>query len=165
MGLDEAEWRTADLHEGLDTTLSMMELGERRQIKIVKEWGLIPKIYCSPSSLNQVFMCMLRNSCESIEEEGEIRVETSTEAGNVKITIRDTGKGISPENLERIFDPGFTTKSVGVGIGLGLATCYKIIVDEHRGHIDVVSELGKGTTFSILLPISGNERNREKEAF
>jgi len=157
VGLDEAEWQTADLHEGIDTTISMMELGALCQIKIVKEYGLIPKIYCSPSSLNQVFMCMLQNSCEAIQGEGEIRVETSTEAGNVKIIIRDTGKGISSENLERIFDPGFTTKSV-VGMGLGLATCYKIIVDEHRGHIDVASELGKGTTFSILLPISVNER-------
>lgn len=158
VGLDQAEWRTADLHEGIDTTISMLELGTLCQIKIVKEYGLIPNIYCSPSSLNQVFMCMLRNSCEAIQGEGEIRVETSKEAGNVKIIIRDTGKGISPENLERIFDPGFTTKSVGVGMGLGLATCYKIIVDEHRGHIDVASELGKGTTFSISLPISGNER-------
>ncbi|MGD8538739.1 MAG: two-component regulator propeller domain-containing protein [Candidatus Aminicenantes bacterium] len=163
VGLDEAEWRTADLHEGLDTTISMMELGEHCQIKIVKEYGLIPKIYCSPSSLNQVFMCMLRNSCEAIGDEGEIRIETSTESGNVKITIRDTGKGISPENLGRIFDPGFTTKAL-VGVGLGLATCYKIIVDEHKGHIDVASELGKGTTFSILLPISGNERIEKKDA-
>jgi ligand-binding sensor domain-containing protein/signal transduction histidine kinase len=159
VGLDEAEWRTADLHEGIDTTISMMELGTLGQINIVKEYGLIPKIYCSPSSLNQVFMCMLRNSHEAIQGEGEIKVETSTETGNVKITIRDSGKGISPENLERIFDPGFTTKSVGVGMGLGLAICYKIIVDEHGGHIDVTSELGKGTTFSILLPISGRERH------
>jgi ligand-binding sensor domain-containing protein/signal transduction histidine kinase len=156
-GLDEAEWRTADLHEGIDTTISMMELEALCQIKIIKEYGLIPKIYCSPSSLNQVFMCMLRNSCEAIQGEGEIKVETSTEGGNVKITIRDTGKGISPENLGRIFDPGFTTKSVGVGMGLGMPTCYKIIVDEHGGHIDVASELGKGTTFSISLPVSGKE--------
>ena len=106
---------------------------------------------------------MLRNSCEAIGDEGEIRIETSTESGNIKITIRDTGKGISPENLGRIFDPGFTTKAL-VGVGLGLATCYKIIVDEHKGHIDVASELGKGTTFSILLPISGNERIEKKDA-
>jgi len=157
VGLDEAEWQTVDIHEGIDTTISLMELGAQSHIKVIKEYGTLPKIFCNPSSLNQVFMCMLRNSCEAIEGVGDIRVGTSAEGENVMITISDTGRGISPENLVQIFDPGFTTKSV-VGMGLGLTTCYKVIVDEHRGHIEVASELGKGTTFSLTLPITLNER-------
>jgi signal transduction histidine kinase len=162
VGLDEAEWRMADINEGIDTTLSLMELGSLGRIKITKDYGHIPRIYCCPSSLNQVFMSMLRNSTEAIEGEGEIRVKTSVEGEYIKIVISDSGRGILPENLDRIFDPGFTTKSVGVGVGLGLATCYKIIVDEHRGHINVSSDLGLGTAFSITLPLSRWEGNAKK---
>lgn len=154
VGLDEAEWRMADINEGIDTTLSLMELGSSGRIKVTKDYGHIPRIYCCPSSLNQVFMCMFRNSTEAIEGEGEVRVKTFVDGDYIKIVINDTGRGILPENLDRIFDPGFTTKSVGVGVGLGLATCYKIIVDEHMGHIHVSSDLGVGTAFTITLPLS-----------
>ena len=158
VGLDEAEWRTANINDGIETTISLMELGSLDRIKVTTEFSELPLIYCSPSSLNQVFMCMLRNAIEAIEGEGEIGVKTSSQGEHIKIEIKDTGRGILPENLDRIFDPGFTTKSVGVGIGLGLATCYKIVVDEHLGHIDVTSQLGVGSTFIITLPIISSRR-------
>jgi signal transduction histidine kinase len=95
---------------------------------------------------------MFRNACEAITEEGEVRLRTFVQEENVIVEISDTGTGISPGDIDRIFDPGFTTKGVKVGVGLGLSICYQIIVDEHKGHIDISSEPGKGTTFIIVLP-------------
>ena len=152
--LDESEWQVADIHEGMDNAIALMEMEYSGRIKITKEYGDLPEIHCSPSSLNEVFMSMLRNACEAIDEAGEIKVATSVEADHVSIEISDTGRGISSEDLDRIFDPGFTTKSVGIGVGLGLSICHNIIVDEHNGRIHVSSEPGKGTIFTILLPIS-----------
>jgi signal transduction histidine kinase len=151
--LDESEWQVADIHEGIDNAIALMEMECSRRIKITKEYGDLPRIRCSPSNLNEVFMSMLRNACEAIDEEGEIKVATSLQAEHIRIEISDTGRGISSEDLDRVFDPGFTTKSVGIGVGLGLPICHKFIVDEHKGRIYVSSELGKGTTFTILLPI------------
>ncbi|MCH8292534.1 PAS domain S-box protein, partial [Candidatus Poribacteria bacterium] len=150
--LDEAEWQFVDIHEDLNSVLALMEPEFGGRIRVTKNYGDLPKINCSPSSLNQVFRSMLRNAAEAIEEEGEIKIRTHFQDGNIKVEISDTGRGIPAETLDRIFDPGFTTKGVKVGVGLGLAICYKIIVDEHKGHISVSSEVGKGTTFTIVLP-------------
>jgi len=95
---------------------------------------------------------MLRNASEAIKGEGEIKIRTFVQEEHVKIEISDTGRGIPEEHHDRIFDPGFTTKGVKVGVGLGLSICYQIVVDEHKGRIDVSSESGKGTTFTITLP-------------
>ena len=97
-------------------------------------------------------MSMFRNAYEAIEGEGEMRLRTSVQGESVIIKISDTGHGIPPEDMDRIFDPGFTTKGVKVGVGLGLSICYQIVVDEHKGRIDVSSEPGRGTTFTITLP-------------
>ena len=94
-------------------------------------------------------MSIFRNACEAIEGEGEMRLVTSVQKESVVIEISNTGIGIPPEDIDRIFDPGFTTKGVKVGVGLGLAICYQIIVDEHRGHIDVSSEPGNSETHSL----------------
>ena len=150
--LDEAAEQIADIHEGLDTAVALVELESSSTVEIRKDYGEIPKIRCSPSSLNQVFMSMLRNALEAIPDDGEIRVRTSAEEPYVKVEITDTGKGIPSEDVPRIFDPGFTTKSMGIGVGLSLSICKKII-DEHNGLINVSSELGKGTTFTISLPL------------
>ena len=162
--LDEAEWQIADVHEGMDNAIALMEMEPefKSRIKVTKDYGDIPKIYCSPSSLNQVFRSMLRNASEAIKESGEVQIRTFVREEHIKIEISDTGKGIPTENLDRIFDPGFTTKGVRVGVGLGLSICYQIIVDEHKGHIDVSSELEKGTTFTITLPqySSGKEKTQ-----
>ena len=95
---------------------------------------------------------MFRNACEAVDGEGEIHLKTATQDGDVMIEISDTGHGISSADIDRVFDPGFTTKGVKVGVGLGLSICYQIVVDEHKGRIDVSSEPGSGTTFSITLP-------------
>ncbi len=94
-------------------------------------------------------MNMLVNAAQAIEDKGKITITTRTKGNHITIAFTDTGVGINPDNLEKIFDPGFTTKGVGVGSGLGLPICFKI-VKEHGGRIDVDSELGKGTTFTVI---------------
>jgi signal transduction histidine kinase len=150
--LDEAEWQIADVHEGMDNVIALMESDLSDQIKVTKDYGDLPKIYCSPSSLNQVIMILLKNASEAIDGEGEISISTAAQGEHVRITVSDTGRGIPAEYMNRIFDLGFTTKGVTVGVGLGLPICHKIVVDEHKGHIDVSSEPGRGTTFTITLP-------------
>ena len=152
--LDEAELQLADIHEGLDNVIALMTPDFSNRIDVMKDYGDIPRIYCSPSNLNQVFMSVLKNASEAITGEGEIRLKTSTQGDYVRIEISDTGKGIPAEDIDRIFDPGYTTKGVRVGVGLGLPICHRIVVHEHNGHIDVTSEPGKGTKFGIALPIS-----------
>jgi signal transduction histidine kinase len=150
--LDEAEFKDADIHEGLDSTLTLLNHLTKDRVEIVKEYGDIPWISCRPSQLNQVFMNIIKNAAQSIEGKGTIRIKTSLDASDVIIRIKDDGQGIKKENLGKVFDPGFTTKGVGVGTGLGLSISYNIIQD-HEGDIQVESEEGRGSTFSIILPI------------
>lgn len=150
--LDEAELKEADINEGLEDTLTMIHHQIKHSIDIIKNYGEIPKISCYPGRLNQVFLNLLINAKQAIQDKGEISITTQAEDGIVVIRIQDTGQGIPPSNLSRIFDPGYTTKGVGVGTGLGLSICYQIILD-HRGKIEVESEVGKGTTFTIMLPV------------
>jgi signal transduction histidine kinase len=150
--LDEADIKNVDIHEGIDSTLTLLHHTTKDRIEIVREYGNIPKISCRPSQLNQVFMNLLKNAIESIQDKGTILIKTSVEDNKVIIRISDDGQGIREENLNRVFDPGFTTKGVGVGTGLGLSISYNIIHD-HLGEIEVESEEGKGSTFSIILPI------------
>jgi two-component system NtrC family sensor kinase len=103
--------------------------------------------------MNQVFMNLLINAGHAIEKQGEITVKTRDEDGSILIAISDTGRGIAKENLNKIFEPFFTTKEVGKGTGLGLSITYEI-VQRHNGEITVESEVGKGTTFTIRIPIT-----------
>jgi PAS domain S-box-containing protein len=151
--LDEAEWQYGDIHEGMDSVIALMGPEFLGRIRVTRDYSDIPRVYCSPGSLNQVFMNLFRNASEAIEGKGEMRLRTFAQGDHVKIEISDTGRGIPAEDMDRIFDPGFTTKGMRVGVGLGLPICYKIVVDEHRGRIYVSSEIGKGTTFTITLPI------------
>ena len=150
--LDEAQWQFADIHEGIDNVIDLMESEFSDQVTVIKDYGDIPRIYCSPSDLNQVFMSLLKNASDAIDGEGEINIKTFVQGEHVSVVISDTGGGISTEHMDRIFDPGFTTKGVEVGVGLGLPICHKIIVDEHKGHIDVSSQADIGTTFTITVP-------------
>jgi signal transduction histidine kinase len=150
--LDEVEEKTVNIHDGLDSTLELLKYLFEQRINILKDYGTIPEIRCKPAQLNQVFNNILHNACQAIEGKGEIRIKTKIENGNIYVIIRDTGAGIPPEKINQIFDPGFTTKGVGVGTGLGLSIAYKIIED-HGGKIKVASEMGKGSTFTIMLPI------------
>jgi len=154
--LDEAERKPADLHEGLESTLTLVHHETKNRIEIVRDYGDIPEVDCFPDQLNQVFMNILVNAAHAIEGNGKITIRTRTDGENVTLGFTDTGKGISPQNLAKIFDPGFTTKGVGVGSGLGLPICYKI-VKEHGGRIDVQSELGQGATFTVTLPSNAPE--------
>jgi len=150
--LDEAELQKVDIHEGLEDTLKLIQHEISPSIKIIKNYGNIPDISCFPAQLNQVFLNVLINAIQSIDDHGEIRIITCRENDNVSVDIKDTGVGIPEENMKKIFDPGFTTKGVGVGTGLGLSICYQIIQD-HKGEISVKSRVGDGTTFTIILPI------------
>jgi two-component system NtrC family sensor kinase len=150
--LDEAERKKVNIHEGIESTLSLLRHQLKNRIRIVKCFGDIPEIECYPNELNQVFMNILVNAAQAIKHRGEITVKTWREGDRVKITISDTGVGIPPENLSKVFDPGFTTKGVGLGTGLGLSICYKIIQD-HRGTIEAESSK-QGTTFTISIPLN-----------
>lgn len=150
--LDEAEYQEVDIHEGLKSTLMLINHEIKNRIEIITEFGELPPVKCYPNQLNQVFMNILVNAYQSIEENRKIIIKTKKQDSKAVITISDTGKGISREDLPRIFDPGFTTKGVGVGTGLGLSICYQII-EKHKGEIFTESEVGKGTTFKIELPL------------
>lgn len=154
--LDEEEFKSVDIHEGIESTLTLIEHLCKNRIEVVKEYASLPKLSCYAGQLNQVFMNILVNACQAIPGTGRITIKTSHENNNTFIEISDTGVGIPPENLEKIFDPGFTTKGVGVGTGLGLSISYRIVAD-HGGTIVVRSEVGKGATFLISLP-----HNRQK---
>ena len=151
--LDEAEWDSVDISEGIDTVIALLEPELGGRIEVEKSYGEVPQVYCSLSSLNQVFMAVLKNAAEAIEDRGRISVGTWADDSGVGIEIGDTGKGIPPDVQSRIFDPGFTTKGVKVGVGLGLSICNQIVVNEHRGEIHVESEPGQGTTVKIRLPL------------
>ena len=153
--LDESEFQEADIHEGIDSTLTLIEHQLKNRITVSKTFGTIPRIRCYPNQLNQVFMNILVNAVHAIEDEGEIRIETTVENENLLIEISDTGKGIPTANLDQIFSPGFTTKGVGVGTGLGLSISYNII-QKHNGKIHAQSEEGSGTTITITLPTNLN---------
>jgi PAS domain S-box-containing protein len=161
--LDQAEFQKADLHEGLDSTLTLVHHELKNKVKVVKEYGALPLIHCSPNQLNQVFMNLFVNASQAIEGKGQIRIRTFADDKKAYIQISDTGRGISPDHLPKIFDPGFTTKGAGVGTGLGLAISYTII-QKHRGTITVQSELGKGTEFTVALPIEAPAQERRPVA-
>lgn len=151
--LDEAEYKDADLHEGIDSTLTLLQHELKNKVEVVKDYGNIPSVESYPSQLNQVFMNILANAGQAIEGKGKITIRTRRKGDEfVEVDIEDSGKGIPKDQIDRIFEPGFTTKGVGVGSGLGLSISYKIIHD-HGGEIRVQSEEGRGTTFTIRLPI------------
>ncbi len=156
--LDEAEYQKANLNECLDETLILLHHKLKNRIAVIKEYGDIPAIECMPRKLNQVFMNLLINAIQAIEDKGAITIKTFEEDGRVVVKIKDSGAGIPPENLDKIFNPGFTTKGVGVGTGLGLPICYGIVVEEHGGKISVASEVGKGTEFTVELNKRINQR-------
>lgn len=151
--LDQAEIELMDLHEGLESTLTLIDHLVKDRIKVIKNYGKLPRVKCYASQINQVFANVLANAAQAVEETGSITITTYQEEPYVLIRIADTGVGISAEHLDHIFDPGFTTKGVRVGIGLGLSIAYRII-ENHHGSIQVQSEPGKGTVFTIRLPIT-----------
>ncbi|MGH7162387.1 MAG: ATP-binding protein [Planctomycetota bacterium] len=150
----ENEPRFADLNEGLRSTLNIVHNELKYKATVVTEFADIPPVRCVAGQINQVFMNILVNAAQAIQERGEIRVATRAEGGDVLVDISDTGCGIPPEYLTCVFDPFFTTKEVGKGTGLGLSISLDI-VRRHGGELSVRSEVGKGTSFTIRLPVEG----------
>ncbi|MGQ9570976.1 MAG: sensor histidine kinase [Thermodesulfovibrionales bacterium] len=154
--VDEAEFKMADINEGLESTINIVWNELKYKVTLKKDYGDIPLTKCNPGQLSQVFMNILVNSAQSIEKKGEILVKTWHKDEDIYISISDTGCGIPREYIKRIFEPFFTTKEVGKGTGLGLSIAYDI-VKKHKGEIIVQSEIGKGTTFIIKIPIVGEK--------
>lgn len=166
--LDETERKVIDIHEGIESTLVILQHRlqsqvKRGEIQVIKNYGVLPKVECYPAQLNQVFMNLLSNAIDAVEESSanctckvnQIRITTEVSRENqVCVRISDSGPGICPEVQSRMFDPFFTTKPVGRGTGLGLSISYQIVKDTHGGKLECHSEVGRGTEFAIELPIS-----------
>ncbi|MGH8420003.1 MAG: ATP-binding protein [Pseudomonas sp.] len=150
--IDEEEFRPADLHRGLETTLNVVNNELKYKAEVVKEYGELPELECILSQVNQVVMNLLVNAAHAIEQFGRITLRTGCDQTYVWFEVEDSGAGIDPKVLNRIFEPFFTTKPVGKGTGLGLALSYNI-VQKHNGRIEVRSEAGAGATFRVYLPI------------
>ncbi|HRO66016.1 MAG TPA: ATP-binding protein [Pseudobdellovibrionaceae bacterium] len=157
--LEAAKLTEMDLRSSLDTTLNLLQGEIKNRIQIHKTYEPVPLIRCYASQVNQVFMNILSNALQAIDGSGQIWISimplkdsSSKNGGRVQVSIQDSGKGIAPEVLEKIFDPFFTTKGVGQGTGLGLSISYGII-HNHGGEIQVKSEVGVGTEFTIILPV------------
>lgn len=150
--LDEDDLKLANIHEGLDSTLALLRRKAGNRIAIAKQYGDVPDIECYPGKLNQVFMNVISNAMDAIEETGQIDILTDVDGDTVTIKIRDTGCGMSEDTVANLFQPFFTTKDVGQGTGLGLSISYGII-EKHKGSIHVDSTPGAGTTFIITLPL------------
>jgi signal transduction histidine kinase len=154
----EDNWMEEDIHHGLDSTLNVIWNELKYKCDVVKEYAVLPPVECLLPQLNQVFMNLLINAAQAIETRGTITIRTGTLGEQVWIEIADTGKGISPENLNRIFEPFYTTKQVGMGTGLGLSVSFSII-QKHNGKIEVESTPGKGSVFRVILPIKQPARD------
>jgi two-component system, NtrC family, sensor kinase len=181
--LDEAEYKTVDIHAGIDSTLMILqhrlrEGSDGQLIKVIKQYGDLPLIDCYPGQLNQVFMNLLSNSIDALWEYNEgrlqqglavnpsqITIQTTIAGDRVCIRITDNGAGI-PEKLQsKIFDPFFTSKPVGKGTGLGLSISHQIIVERHGGKIGFSSAPGQGTEFLIEIPISQELRSTTTDLY
>jgi signal transduction histidine kinase len=150
--LDQAEVGIVNIHNNIDTTLTLLSHEFKHRIEVTRFYGELPEVECYPNRLNQVFMNLFVNATQAIVDKGRIEIRTKRDAEACVISISDDGEGIAAENVAKIFDPGFTTKGVGVGTGLGLSIVQRIVQD-HGGTLDVSSELGKGTTFTLRLPL------------
>ncbi|MEG4209461.1 PAS domain S-box protein [Microcoleus sp. S13_B4] len=171
--LDESAMKPVDIHAGIESTLLILQHrlkshDSRPEIEVIKEFGKLPLVECYASQLNQVFMNIIANGIDAIEEKyqklsipqsetksGRIAISTGVTLQNtVRVEISDNGTGIPQGILDRIFNPFFTTKAVGKGTGLGMSIAHSIVVEKHKGKIDCISSIGYGTTFKIEIPIN-----------
>jgi two-component system, NtrC family, sensor kinase len=179
--MDEADMKVVDIHEGIDSTLVILQnrlkaQNNRLDTEVVRNYGELPLVECYPGQLNQVFMNILVNSLDALEdrdrtrslqdiEEEPSRITITTYASDdehVVIQLSDNGTGIHESVQQRLFDPFFTTKSVGKGTGLGMSISYKIITEGHGGTITCISGEEEGATFVIEIPISQEDRAKER---
>ncbi|HBB34653.1 MAG TPA: hybrid sensor histidine kinase/response regulator [Cyanobacteria bacterium UBA9273] len=173
--VSKSDQQPVDIHEGIDNTLLLLQHrlkadGDRPEIQVIKEYGQLSPVICDGSQLNQVFMNLLSNAIDALESQPAPRIITiRTEIENrewgmgngselspalsLVIRIADNGPGMSEAVQQKIFDPFFTTKPVGSGTGLGLAISYQIVVENHKGQLQCVSALGKGTELIVEIPV------------
>lgn len=153
--IDESAWQQADLNAGIESTLNVVWHELKNKAEVVRELGQLPPVPCSAAQINQVVMNLLVNAAQAIDSRGTITIRSGHDDDWAWIEIADTGKGMAPAVMQRIFEPFYTSKPVGTGTGLGLSVSYDI-VKKHGGHIQVGSEVGVGSTFRVLLPLHGN---------
>ncbi len=151
--IDHPEKTLTDINEGLSATLNMVHNELKYRCKVNVDLQPLPKVHVYAGKLNQVFMNLLINAGQAMTDKGDVFVRTFVNDNNIVIEIEDTGTGIAPENLAQIFTPFYTSKPIGEGTGLGLSISHQII-EQHDGEIKVTSELGKGSCFSVFLPIN-----------
>jgi signal transduction histidine kinase len=150
--LDRSKVTSFNLNGGLTSSLKLAR-HLLKSVSVSTQLGEIPAITCAPSQINQVFLSLITNAAQALPpSRGEITLTTRADNGGVAVEIADNGKGIAPDILPKIFDPFFTTKAVGKGTGLGLSISHKIVA-QHGGRIAVASEPGKGTRFTVWLPL------------
>jgi signal transduction histidine kinase len=163
--LDESQMKAVDLHEGIDSTLLILQhrlksKASHQTIHLEKQYGTLPLVECYGAQLNQVFMNILSNAMDALEERAKndsvfqprLTITTTQQAETIQVCIRDNGNGIPRHAQNQIFDPFFTTKPIGKGTGLGLSISYQIVVERHHGQIEIDSQLGQGTEFRITIP-------------
>ena len=176
--LNEADLKPIDIHEGINSTLLLLQHrckteGNSNEIQVIKKYGQLPQVTCYASQMNQVFMYLLNNAIDALENQPEPRVITITTSvaicqqttndkqpttNCIVIKIADNGIGMSQDVLDKIFDPFFTTKPIGSGTGLGLSICHQIVVEKHNGKIRCISTPRQGTEFSVEIPTTNRER-------
>ncbi|NQE37106.1 trifunctional serine/threonine-protein kinase/ATP-binding protein/sensor histidine kinase [Microcoleus asticus] len=177
--LDEADMKSVDIHEGIESTLLILQnrlnkKADRSAIQVIKKYAKLPLVECYPGQLNQVFMNILTNAIDALEDrhrpQTQIKEKSSTiiivtEVINcdwIRIRIADNGTGVTEEVLTKLFDPFFTTKPVGSGTGLGLSISYQIVVEKHGGQVQCISAPGQGAEFIIDIPIK--PKNSQKSS-
>jgi signal transduction histidine kinase len=149
--LDEASLQQSDVHDCVDAAIALLEHTLGGGVTLERHYGDLPTLRCDPRKLNQLFANLLANAVDAVGSDGCIGVKTRVDGSQVEVSITDDGAGIAPEHLSKVFDPGFTTKGVGVGAGLGLSIAFRI-AEEHGGSIVADSAIGEGTTMTVLLP-------------
>lgn len=151
--VDSSEWKETSLIDGMESTMRIINNELRYKAEIHKDYQQqMPLVYCQSMQINQVFMNLLLNAAQAMEQPGDIYIQIKTEGPYARVSVRDSGAGIAPEHINKIFDPFFTTKPVGTGTGLGLSLSYSII-QKHQGKLSVISQPSMGAEFIILLPL------------
>jgi len=169
--MDEADMKAVNIHDGIDSTLMILQnrikaKSDRCGIEVIKSYGNLPRVACYAGQLNQVFMNILSNAIDALEDAEDVGSETSPqihiwtedlENGQVLIAIADNGPGMPEDVLQRLFDPFFTTKPIGKGTGMGLSISYQIVTEKHGGSLECRSAPGQGATFLIKIPLQQPE--------
>ena len=160
--LDQAEWKDANLVSGIESSLKLLKSHIPPDIVIETKIESDPVLYCNPGQLNQVFINLISNAAQAIHGPGKISIVSFVKKNDLYIEIEDNGEGIDKKVLPKIFDPFFTTKEINKGTGLGLSISYSII-EKHGGQLKVKSTKGKGSVFTIILPVEGPKIKQNKE--